>query len=116
MKPWQSITIVVVTFVCVVSLSFVVGRCSAPTPVGTIETSDPDAGFAEALYNDRMDAAVHAEDERLAELVRTHATEIEHLAEADRVEFETNRARGREALAVWFKNRSRALLIDGGVR
>lgn len=107
--------IVVGLFVLTVLFAFLAGRCSAPEPIPVDPVLDVDAGPGEAEIAARLDAAVHAEDERLAELEREHADEVEALTDADRREYEETRSRGRSALASWFKDRSRRLLSDAGV-
>lgn len=113
---WRVILMISVSFLLIVVVSFVFGRCSAPDPIPPL-TPEPgvDAGPGESEIAARLDAAVRAEDDRLEELERETALEVSELAEADRAEYEARRARGRDALAEWLKERSRRLLADGGV-
>lgn len=96
----------------ILSISFLVGRCSTPELI--ILPDGVDAGPGEAEIAARLDAAVVAEDERLEALEEEHAAEVLAIAEADRAEYEETRARGRNALAMWFKERTRRI-IDAGV-
>jgi len=115
LELWKVGLGIVAAFLLVVVLAFGLGRCTAPDPVELPAAVDVDGGPAREAYEQAMDAAVHVEDERLAAIEREHAEEVEAFTEADRLEFEATRARGRSALATWFKDRTRAaLLVDGG--
>jgi hypothetical protein len=113
---WRVILLISTTFLLVVAVAFLAGRCSSPDVVPPIVPEpDVDAGPGEREIADRLDAAVQAEVERLERLEVEHAAEVAALTEAERAEYEATRARGRGALASWFKERSRALLVDGGL-
>lgn len=114
LAPWKVGLGIVVAFLLVVVLAFGLGRCTAPEPVEIDPSEDVDGGAALARYDERMDAAVRAEDERLEAVEREHAAEVAAFTEAERRAYEETRGRGRMALAAWFKDRSRSLLLDGG--
>lgn len=100
----------------VVVLAFSLGRCSSPEPEPILVVTSVDAGPGELVIAERLDASVQSEAVRLHELEREHADEVRSFEEAEREEYAEVRARGRDALAIWFKERSRALLRDGGQR
>jgi hypothetical protein len=104
----------VVAFVAIVLISFFFGRCSAPDPTPLFVNDGIDAGPGEISIGAELDAAIQTEVERLRALEREHADELETFTEAERREYEATRARGRDALALWFKRRFRALLDGGG--
>lgn len=99
-----------VLFCLLLAAAFGLGRCSAPEPPTPVVVDGVDAGPGEAEIAARLDAAVQAEEARLEELERKYAEEIRDFSAADRREYEETRARGRDALAAWLKERSRRLL------
>jgi hypothetical protein len=111
-RGWVYVAIAV-AIVVVVSMAFGLGRCSAPESLDPVLTPDVDAGPGEAELAARLDAAVRAEDERLAHLEEEHAAEVAAFTETDRAEYEERR-RDRRALAIWFKDRTLRIL-DAGV-
>lgn len=113
-ESWKVTLAIACAFLVVVAVAFGAGRCSAPDPVDPVIVPDVDAGPGEAEIAARLDAAVQAEDERLAAIEREHAAEVAALGDAERREYEETRARGRSALAAWFKDRTRRLIADGG--
>lgn len=112
----QAAIIIVAAFLIIIAIAFGVGRCTAPDPTEEVILDDPNGGFALAEYTARMNAAVHVEDERLARLEAEHVAEVEAMRAEDQAEYEAVRSQGRNALAAWFKARSRALLTDAGPR
>lgn len=73
-----------------------------------------DAGPGDREIASRLDGAVQAEEARIRDLEAAHAREIAAMQDAERREFEAARARGRDQLAVWFKERTARILADGG--
>jgi hypothetical protein len=112
--PRLAVLLIAVAFVVVVAIAFGLGRCSAPEPVDPVLVGDVDAGPGDRAIAERLDGAVRAEDDRIAALEREHAEEVEAFEAADRAAYEAERARGRDALARWFKDRTQQLLKDGG--
>jgi hypothetical protein len=114
MDKRTALVAIVVCFVLVVAAAFGIGRCTAPTPPAPIVVEDPDAGAADEAFASGLDASVQTERARLEALEREHADEVAALRDAERAEYEARRAQGRDSLARWFKERTRALLQDGG--
>lgn len=113
---WRIIAALAASAIIFAVLAFAIGRCSAPSPKAVIIMEDIDAGPGELVIAERLDAALQAEDDRLARLEAERRAELLAFTDADLREYEEMKRAGRARLAEWMAARTRRLLGDGGLR
>ena len=115
MTRWQwlglaagALGIVLLTLALGITIGKGCGGVAYVQPVGI------DAGPGDRVIAAELDASLRREDERMAALLAEHEREIAEIHGRETAEFERVRSEGRDALAVWFKERTLRLLGDGG--
>lgn len=106
---------VVLVILLVFAAGVGVATCSRhPDPVVVLPVVDVDAIVGERIIAEGLDAEVQLERARIAVEEQRHAEELAALDQGQRADYERQRAQGADALALWFKARTRALLVDAG--
>jgi hypothetical protein len=100
---------------CAMILGLVLGsRGCGRDMLGIRPVTGIDAGPGDHAIAARLDADVQAEEARIRELEVEHQREIAAMGAQEQADYQAARARGRDALAIWFKERTARLLSDGG--
>lgn len=106
-----------IALVCAVGLGLIFGvlarDCACSKPWAPI-SAGIDAGPGDRAIAGELDASLQREDQHIRELEAQHAQAIAALSEQEQREYEAVRARGRDALARWLKERTARLLGDAG--